>query len=277
MADLALKKLELKEVSDIAKMFSASEYFSDASDVAKSFTKIMAGQELGLPPIASMRDIYIVKGKVTLSATTIAALIKSSSKYNYKVTEHTDDKCTIVFREFTSGKWEEVGTSTFTIEDAKKANLLNSQAWKSYPRNMLWARAISNGAKWYAPEVFSGTIYTPDEIDNNLDYDEDGNVVKSSKYKKKTEIKTTDVVLATNNTSDEVIDNVDIKVIDGNETNSKLETVETLIPEIEALCKELNFDLSLQLKEWKIKSLASLDVDSLKVFKRNLLIRKTNS
>jgi hypothetical protein len=29
---------------------------------------------------------------------------------------------------------------------------------------MYFARAMSNGAKWYTPDVFSGPIYTPDEL-----------------------------------------------------------------------------------------------------------------
>jgi hypothetical protein len=29
---------------------------------------------------------------------------------------------------------------------------------------MLYARALSNGAKWYCPDVFGGPIYTPDEL-----------------------------------------------------------------------------------------------------------------
>jgi hypothetical protein len=30
---------------------------------------------------------------------------------------------------------------------------------------MLFARAISNGVKWYTPDVFSGPVYTPEEFD----------------------------------------------------------------------------------------------------------------
>src|SRR5262249_34188203 len=33
-------------------------------------------------------------------------------------------------------------------------------------RNLLFARAVSNGAKWYCPDVFAGNpVSTPDEID----------------------------------------------------------------------------------------------------------------
>jgi hypothetical protein len=29
---------------------------------------------------------------------------------------------------------------------------------------MLFARAMSDGVKWYTPDVFNGPVYTPDEI-----------------------------------------------------------------------------------------------------------------
>ena len=45
----------------------------------------------------------------------------------------------------------------------------NAHSWKHYPRNMLFSRAISNGAKWYCPDLFGGPVYTPDEMDAIVD------------------------------------------------------------------------------------------------------------
>src|SRR5574339_232881 len=55
-----------------------------------------------------------------------------------------------------------IGNYTFTIEDAKKAGTKNLD---KFPRNMLFARAISNGVKWFCPDVFAGPVYTPEECD----------------------------------------------------------------------------------------------------------------
>ncbi|RDT44717.1 hypothetical protein DXF87_27490, partial [Enterobacter roggenkampii] len=33
-----------------------------------------------------------------------------------------------------------------------------------FPKNMLFARAMSNGVKWFTPDVFSGPVYTPEEL-----------------------------------------------------------------------------------------------------------------
>jgi hypothetical protein len=63
---------------------------------------------------------------------------------------------------------ERRGISRFTLEDARAANLIKPDAraaWNTAPRNMLFARAMSNGAKWFVPEVFGGMpVYVDDEI-----------------------------------------------------------------------------------------------------------------
>ena len=98
------------------------------------------------------------------SANTMALLIKRSGRYNYRILEHNDTVCSIEFREIEDGKWVEVGESTFTIEDAKRAKLVYpDSAWIKYPRAMLFSRAISQGARLYAPDAIGG-VYTSEEI-----------------------------------------------------------------------------------------------------------------
>ena len=71
-----------------------------------------------------------------------------------------------------------IGTSAFSIDDAKKAGLAGDN-WRKYPRNMLFARAMSNGVKWYCPNVFGGPVYSPDELGATIDADE-GSVIAVS-------------------------------------------------------------------------------------------------
>jgi len=65
--------------------------------------------------------------------------------------------CTIEFYE--DGR--AIGRSRFTIEDAKRAGTKNMD---KYPRNMLFARAMSNGVRWFCPDVFGQAVYTPEEL-----------------------------------------------------------------------------------------------------------------
>jgi len=166
MEQTALARREdagLSEVIQVGRMIAKSGYFTDAREEAQAVVKVLAGQELGIGPVAAMQGIYIVKGRVTLGANLMAALIKASGRYNYRVIELTDKVARIAF--FEEGK--PVGESAFSMDDAKKAGLSGAN-WTGYPRNMLFARALSNGAKWYCPDAFSGTTpYTRDEIEND--------------------------------------------------------------------------------------------------------------
>jgi len=162
--DLAVR--DLNEVLTLGKTLAASGYFTDAKDAAQAAVKVLAGSELGIGPVASMTGIYIVKGRVTMSANLMAAQIKRSGKYNYRVSAMQNDMVTIVFYE---GR-DEIGTSSFSRADAEAAGLWNSSdPWRKTPRNMLFARAMSNGARWFCPDIFSGPVYTPDELDVSVE------------------------------------------------------------------------------------------------------------
>jgi hypothetical protein len=65
--------------------------------------------------------------------------------------------------------WETLGVSTFTLEDARSAELVKTgSAWAKHPRNMLFARAMSNGVKWHMPDLLGGMpVYT--EADEFVD------------------------------------------------------------------------------------------------------------
>lgn len=153
-----IQQLPINELMNMAKAFAESGMFTDVKSAAQAIVKIQAGQEIGIPPFAAMTGIHIIQGKPTIGAGLIASRVKGSGKYDYKVIEASITKCSI---DFYQGK-EMIGNSTFTIEDAKKALTKNID---KFPKNMLFARAISNGVKWYCPDVFSGPVYTPEEMD----------------------------------------------------------------------------------------------------------------
>ena len=163
------KNHSVEELGRIGQIFVTSGFFSDTKDAAQAIVKVMAGQELGFAPIASMTGVYIMKGKVSLSANLMAAAIKRSGRYTFKVLQLDAKECSIEFYEILGGKRESIGISSFTMAEAAQAGLAGSATWKNFPRNMLYARAMSNGAKWYCPDVFGGPIYTPDELGAAVD------------------------------------------------------------------------------------------------------------
>ena len=153
-----------EEIKGMAQAFVTSGMFQDTKQLAQAIVKIQAGRELGLPPVYSMQNINLIRNRLTCSANTMAMLVKSSKLYNYRIKEHTDLVCTITFFERNGDKWSEVGEFTFSIEDARRADLVKADSvWIKYPRAMLFSRAISQGARIYAPDAIGG-IYTDEEI-----------------------------------------------------------------------------------------------------------------
>lgn len=156
----------MEDLSRVSKMLSASGFFSDARDAAQCGVKVLAGTEMGFGAFASMMGIHIIKGKPGVGANLMAAAVKRHPNYNYRVLEHSEQICRIEFYERWDGKMTSVGTSEFTLADARKAGTQNLD---KHPRNMLFARAMSNGVKWYCPDVFDAPVYTPEELGAAVD------------------------------------------------------------------------------------------------------------
>lgn len=170
MTNAIVKQSQISSIDDlgrVAKMLAISNYFDAKGNseqaIAQIATKILAGQEMGYGPFASVQGIHVIQGRPTLSANIMAAAVKAHPKYDYRVRKMSDAEVVI---EFFEGD-ESLGTSSFTIEEARKAQTKNMD---KFPRNMLFARAMSNGVRWYCPDVFNGnTVYTPEEFDVTVD------------------------------------------------------------------------------------------------------------
>ena len=164
--------VSLAEIKDTARLFAESGYFQDAKQAAQAFVKIMTGRELGFNPMASMTGVAVIQGKPVIGANLMASKIRMSG-YDYRVTELTMERCLI---ELFDSQKRSLGTSEFTMKEATEAGLTGKDNWKHYPKNMLFARAISNGIRWFCPEIMQGqTVYTPDELGATVDAD--GNAV----------------------------------------------------------------------------------------------------
>ncbi len=162
MSNEEINQLDMfKEPMAMGEVFSKSGMFPDIKTATQAVVKIMAGKELGMTPFQSMASIYIVNGKLALTSQAMSSLVKKTKKYDYKVMKLDDTECSLDFYE----GGEKSGNSTFTFKDAAKAGLVNKDVWKNYPKNMLFARALSNGARFFCPDAISG-YYTKEEVDD---------------------------------------------------------------------------------------------------------------
>jgi hypothetical protein len=158
--------------TQLGQIFVKSGFFADAKDESQAIVKILAGREAGLQPIESMTGIHIIKGKISFGANMMAAAVKKSGRYDYRVMKHDAKECTIDFFELIDGKKEKIGTSSFTIEEAKQIGLTANTTWKNYPKAMLFARALSAGVRYYCPDVFGHSpVYVPEELGARVDGD----------------------------------------------------------------------------------------------------------
>lgn len=163
---LTVQTTTLSETMQLGELLAASGFFQDSRGAAQAVVKVLAGREIGFGPIASMTGINVIQGRVSISANLMAAAIKRSGRYDYRVKEMTPQRCEIEFRERNGDKWEVIGSSEFTAQDAQKAGTKNMD---KFARNMLFARAMSNGARWYCPDIFGGPVYTPEEMGATVD------------------------------------------------------------------------------------------------------------
>lgn len=118
---------------------------------------ILAGRELGMPPMRALRSLILVKGQVVEKADSQLARFKAQGGHASFVT--LDDTKAVLRMQLPNG---DVHTETFTINDAKRAGLTGDN-WRNYPKAMLRSRAITAGLKSLGWEGAVGA-YDPDEI-----------------------------------------------------------------------------------------------------------------
>jgi hypothetical protein len=163
----------LAEIERVAKACAASGYYRDVRDASQALVKMLAGREMGMGPIAALAGIHIIDGKPAAGANAIAANVKRSGRYDYRVVQRDDQACVLAW--FEHG--EPVGESRFDHNDAKRAGLWGKQNWAKFPRAMLFARALTEGVRVYCPDATGGVIYTPEELSPDRAVTEDAEPV----------------------------------------------------------------------------------------------------
>jgi hypothetical protein len=175
-ANRKLVELTVDEMSRVAMAFQKSQTFKanrEPMTAAEIFVIILAGQELGLGPSQAMMGIKMIEGKPEMSANTMAAMVKAGGKYDYRVEWGADEDkwCEIAFFDVATG--ESVGVSRFTEQMAQDAGLGKPSRsgqpsnYTKYWRSMFFARALSNGVKWFTPDALRVSAYHEGEIDGD--------------------------------------------------------------------------------------------------------------
>ncbi len=164
--------MSLADIQATAKAIVASRMFTGVENENVALVKILAGQELGLGPVASVNGLYVLNGKIGMMASVAGALLQ---KHGYTWVAQWDDvdtptSCEITF--FHSSLPADVGwTSRFTVGDAIRAKLVKPDgAHQKYPKDMLYNRAFMSGARKVAPSVLLNMGYEYDELKEAAPY-----------------------------------------------------------------------------------------------------------
>lgn len=144
----------LRMAAEYAGLIGDSEFVPDTlrNRPAAIAAAIVAGAELGLDPIVALRTIVIIKGRPTLTAEVQRGLVTSRG-HEMWFEESTTTRAIAAGRRRGS---ERVGRITWTLDDAKRAGLAGQNNWRSYPAEMLRARASAALARAMFADVTLG-------------------------------------------------------------------------------------------------------------------------
>jgi len=151
-----------------ADQLTAKIYANDPNAYA-----IAMGRDLGLNAALALQNIHIIGGKPALGAGA-RAMFLAQAGYSWRPVVHTNKQCTLRFYFRGDGMADVDGKPldvTITMEDAERAGWVqNSRGsgkvgnYDKIPKNMLFARVISNFHRWYAPHVVGAQVYDVGEV-----------------------------------------------------------------------------------------------------------------
>jgi hypothetical protein len=121
---------------------------------------MLIAQAEGLHPAIAARDYHVINGRPTLKADAMLARFQTAGG-SVRWGEYTDARVVGTFSHPQGGSVE----VAWTLEMAAAAGLNKNPTWRSYPRQMLRARCVSEGIRTVFPGVVVGT-YTPEEAED---------------------------------------------------------------------------------------------------------------
>ncbi|MEV5629149.1 hypothetical protein [Micromonospora tulbaghiae] len=127
---------------------------------AEAAAAILAGAEVGLSPMASLRAFDSIQGMPAPKAITLRAIVQGLG-HEVRIDESSAQIAVVSGRRKGDTEWQ---TSTWTIERAAQMQLTGKSEWKKQPAAMLVARATAEVCRWIASDAIMGMPYTAEEI-----------------------------------------------------------------------------------------------------------------
>jgi len=157
-----LEPRSISEAQTISKWALDSHLFGSYGSAQAIMMTIMAGREMGMATMHSLRAFHVIDSKPVLAADAIRALVMRSGLVEYlRCTERTNKIATFAIKR----KGDPEVTLSYTIEEAQAAGLVRpGSGWVKNPADLLVARAGAKICRLVCPDVIHG-IYAPEEME----------------------------------------------------------------------------------------------------------------
>jgi len=155
---------QLMNLSDV---FSKAGLFPGIENQYQAAAVIQLGQEIDLPPMTSLRTIFVIPSKrgSTLCIKSEALLALAIKKgVHVEVLEKSNKGCKLKF----SRKGQKDHIEEFNEEDAKRAGLLGKDNWMKHPTNMYLWRCVKNGLQSFDARLSLGLSTVEEMQDEGL-------------------------------------------------------------------------------------------------------------
>ena len=154
---------------DMAQKLAATSFVPQSlrgkpGDIAAA---ILAGSELGLKPMATLKSIDIIQGTPALRAHAMRAVVQQQG-HEIELVESTDTRCVMRGRRKGSETWQ---TVEWTVDRARLMGLLGKDQWKKNPKGMLVARATGELSRLIASDALHGMAYVSEELEGTVHAD----------------------------------------------------------------------------------------------------------
>jgi hypothetical protein len=202
-AELAFKQAEFTYLQRRAKLFSMSGLFGKSKDeepgsetaIARALARIELGASMGFCEAESLQGIYIIADQLCVSSALRASRMRQAG-YDWDIAWHWSGEpreCVGITMWLGRGRerdgrlipvldHEGVPISvSYTREDAEKmlttvwdngqkrrVSILEKDNWRMSPKNMYFARCVTNMQRWHCSEVLNANLPTAEEV---MDYD----------------------------------------------------------------------------------------------------------
>lgn len=152
---------------------------------------LLAAHDLGIPSYQALAKLHVIDGKLTMSAELMVGLVLGAGHRLWP--DPKNDRLSATAHAQRKGD-PHIVSILYTIDDAMAAGLVTMKEgapyarsssgkklpWEQYTADMLWARAVSRAARRVFPDVLAGVTYTPEELGDTSEWDEDEGDVETA-------------------------------------------------------------------------------------------------